>query len=50
MSAPLEINVDADGVDARRRDERCGYTNREPDDDEPMYYNYRDLSQGASAG
>lgn len=44
----LEINVDGDDVDARRFYERHGYANREPDQDEPMYYYYRDLGQGAA--
>jgi GNAT superfamily N-acetyltransferase len=42
----LEINVDAEDVDARRFYERHGYTNTEPYADEPMLYYYRELGRG----
>lgn len=42
----LEINVDAEDIDARRFYERHGYRNTEPGADEPMFYYYRDLGDG----
>jgi GNAT superfamily N-acetyltransferase len=39
----LEINVDGADTDARRFYERHGYSNRDPGEDEPMFYYYRDL-------
>jgi GNAT superfamily N-acetyltransferase len=44
----LEINVDADDVDARRFYERHGYANHEPGEDEPLLYYYRDLEASSS--
>lgn len=40
----LEINVDADDVDARRFYERHRYRNSEPGSDEPMLYYFRELT------
>ena len=39
----LEINVDGDDTAARRFYERHGYTNREPGNDQPLLYYYREL-------
>ena len=39
----LEINVDADDVDARRFYERHGYRNSEVGSDEPLLYYFREL-------
>jgi GNAT superfamily N-acetyltransferase len=40
----LEINVDGDDIDARRFYERHGYINTEPDQDQPLLYYYRELT------
>ena len=40
----LEINVNASDIDARRFYERHGYTNREPGEDHPTFYYYRELT------
>lgn len=42
--ALLEINVDGSDIDARRFYERHGYTNREPGEDHPTFYYYRELT------
>ena len=39
----LEINVDAGDTGARRFYERHGYANREPGQDQPLLYYYREL-------
>lgn len=39
----LEINVDGDDVEARRFYARHGYRNREPGQEEPLLYYFRDL-------
>lgn len=39
----LEINVDADDVDARRFYERHGYRNSDVGSDEPLLYYFREL-------
>ncbi|MHB8506418.1 MAG: GNAT family N-acetyltransferase [Acidimicrobiales bacterium] len=40
----LEINVDGEDTDARRFYERHGYVNREPGQDEPQLYYFRELT------
>jgi GNAT superfamily N-acetyltransferase len=40
----LEINVDGEDTGARRFYEAHGFTNTEPEANEPMYYYYRDLT------
>jgi GNAT superfamily N-acetyltransferase len=44
----LEINVDGDDIDARRFYERHGYTNTEPGQDQPLFYYYRELTDGVA--
>jgi GNAT superfamily N-acetyltransferase len=44
----LEINVDGEDIDARRFYERHGYANREPGEDEPLLYYYRELGANLS--
>jgi GNAT superfamily N-acetyltransferase len=44
----LEINVDGDDIDARRFYERHGYTNTERGQDQPLFYYYRELTDGST--
>ncbi len=43
----LEINVDGEDTDARRFYERHGYLNREPGQDQPLLYYYRELTDAS---